>query len=175
MSATEPMKKREQDPRQEAGPVLRIVPYRPEHREAFYALNIAWIEKSFVVEEVDRQVLSDPEGHLLNPGGYILMAEYGENIVGTVSLRKTGEDRFELTKMAVDEQYRGLKIGYRLGVGIIESGKAAGAKRIELFSNTKGSAAAIQLYRKLGFTEIPLGEKGYARADIRMEIWLDPS
>jgi hypothetical protein len=42
-----------------------------------------------------------------------------------------------------------------------------------LHSNRKGSAAAINLYYKLGFNEIPLGNAPWARADIKMEIVID--
>ncbi|MBC7863383.1 MAG: GNAT family N-acetyltransferase [Bacteroidia bacterium] len=151
-------------------PELEIIDYLAEHQPAFSALNIAWIEKSFVVEEVDRIVLGDPEKYILSKGGQIIMAQYENAIVGTVALKKLNDTTLELTKMAVDENYRGLKIGYHLGVAILEKAKNSGAKKVELFSNTKGSAIAILLYRKLGFKEIPLGEKGYDRADIRMEI-----
>jgi GNAT superfamily N-acetyltransferase len=150
--------------------MLKIIDYRFHHKQNFYDLNKAWIEKSFVLEDVDKIVLNDPQKFILDGGGQILMAEYENNIVGTVALKKIALGVYELTKMAVDENYRGLKIGRQLGLSIIERAKTIGASKIELFSNTKGSAPAIQLYRKLGFTEIPLGEKGYARADIRMEL-----
>jgi GNAT superfamily N-acetyltransferase len=75
--------------------------------------------------------------------------------------------------MAVDENLRGLKIGYHLGVATLEKAKMLNAKKIILHSNRKGSAAAISLYYKLGFKEIPLGDAPWARADIKMEILID--
>jgi len=48
--------------------------------------------------------------------------------------------------------------------------KEAGARKVFLFSNTKGSAEAINLYKKLGFKETPLGNSEFLRADIRMEM-----
>jgi GNAT superfamily N-acetyltransferase len=73
--------------------------------------------------------------------------------------------------MAVDENYRGLKIGKIIGEVSLQKMKAYGAKRIFLFSNTKGSATAVQLYYKLGFKEIPLGTADFDRADIKMELF----
>ena len=42
--------------------------------------------------------------------------------------------------------------------------------KIILFSNRGGSAKAIEMYYKMGFKEIPLGNSEFARADIKMEL-----
>ena len=149
---------------------LFIIEFETEHRKAFKDLNVAWITKSFVMEESDEMVLSNPEEHFLNNGGAILLARYKNEIVGTCALTYEGHGIYELTKMAVDENLRGLKIGYHLGVATLEKAKQLGAKKVILHSNRKGSAAAINLYLKLGFVEIPLDDAPWARADIKMEI-----
>jgi N-acetylglutamate synthase-like GNAT family acetyltransferase len=149
---------------------LSIIEFEAAHRKPFKELNVAWITKSFVMEESDETVLSDPEKHILEGGGAILLALYKNEIVGTCALTYEGHDTYELTKMAVDENLRGLKIGYHLGVATLEKAKLLGAKKVILHSNRKGSAAAINLYYKLGFKEIPLGNAPWARADIKMEI-----
>lgn len=43
--------------------------YRPEDAVAFRELNEAWIRKYFALEEHDREMLNDPEGYILRPGG----------------------------------------------------------------------------------------------------------
>ena len=75
-----------------------------------------------------------------------------------------------MIKFAVDESYRGLKIGKILVEKSVESIRQLGAGKIILFSNRKGSAKAIELYHKMGFTEVPLGNSEFARADIKMEL-----
>jgi ribosomal protein S18 acetylase RimI-like enzyme len=51
----------------------------------------------------------------------------------------------------------------------IAEAKELNAKRLTLFSNTK-LEAAIHVYRKYGFVEIPLpAEMHYVRSDIKME------
>jgi ribosomal protein S18 acetylase RimI-like enzyme len=149
---------------------LSIIDFAPEHGPAFKALNVAWITRDFVMEESDEAVLSDPKKYILDSGGMILLAKYKGGIAGTCGLACEGHDIYELTKMAVDEKLRGLKIGWHLGVAALEKAKQLGAKKVVLHSNRKGSAAAISLYRKLGFVEIPLGNAPWARADIKMEI-----
>jgi GNAT superfamily N-acetyltransferase len=160
-------------------PELRIIEFTMEHAKAFYDLNVAWIAKKFIVEENDEAVLRDPQKYFLDAGGRILLAEYKGRIVGTCALMPAnmngsgideGADTYELTKMAVDENLRGLKIGYHLGVATLDLAKEMGAKRVILHSNKEGSAPAIQLYYKLGFKEIPLGNAPWKRANIKMEI-----
>jgi ribosomal protein S18 acetylase RimI-like enzyme len=54
-----------------------------------------------------------------------------------------------------------------LGRAAVDRAKGLGAQRIELVSNT-ALQPALGLYRKLGFTEAPLGPTKYQRANIRM-------
>ena len=77
---------------------------------------------------------------------------------------------FELIKMAVDEKYRGQKIGRQLCMAALQRARDLGAKKVILHSNTKGSPTAIKLYYELGFRKIPLVNSAFQRADIKMEI-----
>src|ERR1043165_2785072 len=147
---------------------IEIVDYDPSYHQPFKDMNIAWIAKDFFVEDVDIEVLDDPDRFILNPGGCIIMALHNGEAVGTCSLKNKGGGLYELTKMTVDEKARGLKIGHLLGLAILDKARLLGAKKVELYSNTKGSAPAIQLYYKLGFKEIPLDTQEYQRADIKM-------
>lgn len=151
---------------------IKIIGYTPVYQEAFKALNQAWIEKAFELEPVDIEVLDDPERFILKDGGKILMALLDKDVVGTCSLKNKGNGIYELTKMTVDEKFRGRQIGYLLGYAIIEKAKELKAKKVELYSNTKGSFMAIPLYYKLGFQQVPLETKEYKRADIKMEMTL---
>ncbi len=148
---------------------LRIVPYAPEHRNAFRDLNLEWIASYFEVEPEDRKVLGDPETHVLAPGGAILMALDGTEPIGTGALIPIGPHDFELAKMAVTPRARGRGVGRRLCLALIELARSRGAHRLELLSQTT-LAPAIALYRSLGFREIPLGDVLYRRANIRMEL-----
>jgi len=154
-----------------AGTPVRVVQYGPRHRDAFRDLNVAWISRYFAVEDADLKVLNDPEGTIVAPGGAILMAEMGSEIVGTVALLRVAPDGFELAKMAVTPAAQGRGIGALLGHAAIERARQLKAGWIELLSNTS-LAPALGLYRKLGFVEVPLGATDYRRADIRMILRL---
>jgi GNAT superfamily N-acetyltransferase len=151
--------------------MVQIIPYQSRHREKFRLLNEAWISRYFKLEEPDRRALSDPEGYILDKGGYIFMAENDNEIVGACALIKIDNEVVELAKMAVDDNAQGKGIGFALGKACIEKAKEAGFKKIELLSNTLLQPAII-LYKKLGFTEVPLPLTDYERANIKMEMEL---
>ncbi len=151
---------------------LQIIEYTKEHYQRFKEINLDWISKSYVVEDIDKKVLDNPDEYIFKNGGTILMAIYDHEIVGTCALTNEGNNIYELTKMGVDEKHRGLKIGYHLGVAILEKAKQSGAEKVILYSNTKHSGIGINLYRKLGFVEVPLDTALWVRADIKMELIL---
>jgi GNAT superfamily N-acetyltransferase len=150
---------------------MHIIKFRPEHLEAWKKLNIAWISKDYVVEEIDLETLSFPENYFLKDGGAIFLAEIDGEIVGTVALQPFGNDTFELAKMTVKDGLRGLKIGEKLGIVCLEHAQKIGAKQVFLFSNTK-AWQALNLYFKLGFRVCSLGESEFSRANIKMELAL---
>jgi len=151
---------------------IRIVDYTPEYARAFYDLNYAWISETYEVEPEDEKILSNPEKYYLEEGGAILVALYQNEPVGTCALKRRSNAIVEMSKMTVSKTMRGRKIGELLGKAIIAKARDIGATRIILNSNKKGSAAGINLYRKLGFIEVPLAVPEYKRADIKMELEL---
>jgi len=150
---------------------VAIIDYTPAHATIFRALNQAWIERYFEMEELDFKSLGDPDGYIISQGGHILMAEYQGEIVGTCALIKVNDTTFELAKMAVADQAQGLKIGKRLGEAAIRKAKELGATALFLLSNRKLQTAMF-LYQKLGFVEVPDNFRDYKRADIKMEMYL---
>jgi ribosomal protein S18 acetylase RimI-like enzyme len=149
---------------------IQISFYQSKYQAAFESLNKAWIEKYFWIEPIDLVVLQNPEENILAAGGEILVALVDDQPVGVVALKRVNETVLEFTKMAVDEKFQGKKIGEKLALVAIATGKVMKATKIILYSNTK-LVAAIQLYRKLGFVEIEL-DGPYKRSDIKMELTL---
>jgi GNAT superfamily N-acetyltransferase len=149
---------------------VQIIDYQPVHFQRWKEINEAWITKAYFMEEIDHLHCSQQEASILAPGGFILLAQIGGEVAGTAGLIKDDEHTYELIKMAVDERFRGHGLGRQLCEAAIQKSKEAGAKLLYLFSNTKGSATAIQIYRDLGFVEVPLDRNDFVRADIRMEM-----
>ena len=148
---------------------IKIINYRPDHQPYFEKFNRDWIEKYFVMEPIDEFVLTDPAEALLKTGGAILMAEYDGEMAGTVALRKVDDNTYEFTKMAVNKNFQRKGIAETLSYASIERAKELGATKVILYSNSI-LTPAIRLYEKLGFKHVPVGNNGYKRSDVKMEI-----
>ena len=151
-------------------PKVVIESYRDEHQPIFAALNLAWIEKYFAVEPPDRQVLSDPRRHIVEPGGEVFMLYEDGTPKATAAMLKDGERSFELVKMAVAPSAQGRGYAKLLMRHAIEFARARGAERVLIRSNTV-LRPAIALYRAFGFAITRLGaDEKFARGDIQLEL-----
>lgn len=151
---------------------VEIIDYAPELKGYFKSLNLEWLEKYFYVEPIDERILSNPDENIISKGGAILFARYDDSIVGTCALKYEGNDRYELTKMAVTEKYQGKQIGKKLMQVSLEKAKEIGAEEVILYTHSS-LIAAVNLYKKTGFKQIPLSEEDrslYERTDIKMSI-----
>ena len=149
---------------------IRIVSYRRDLAPAFQRLNLAWIERLFVVEDADRKVLGDPERSIITPGGQILFALDGDEAIGTVAMVRYTAARYELAKMAVEPSHQGRGIGQMLGAAAIAFARDAGAETVFLLTNSS-LVGAIRLYERLGFCHaVDPDPPEYARADVYMEL-----
>jgi GNAT superfamily N-acetyltransferase len=152
---------------------LQIIEYTPAYRSAFSNLNKEWISKYFKMEEADYKALDNPDNYIIDNGGFILVALYNQEPLGVCALIKMNDPDYdyELAKMAVSPKVQGKKIGWKLGEAIKEKARKLGAKKLYLESNTI-LEPAINLYRKLGFTEVVGRQTPYERCNIKMELFL---
>jgi DNA-binding MarR family transcriptional regulator/predicted GNAT family N-acyltransferase len=159
---------------EQARQALRVVPFEPALREHFYRLNAEWLNRHFYIEQVDHDVLSEPEREILAPGGAILFALLGDEVVGTCALLHESPGVYELTKMAVTERHQGLGIGRKLLAETIAEFERRGGRELFLESNSK-LQPALGLYASMGFELQPAPRPGshYQRADVYM-VWRRP-
>ena len=154
---------------EQAAAQVRIERFRPELREHFYRLNAEWLGKYYKIEPIDHAVLSEPEKHILEPGGQIFFALVGDEVVGTCALMPESPGVYELTKMAVTEGHQGLGLGRRLIEAVIAEFHRLGGTELFLESQRK-LQAALKLYESVGFEMQPGVKPGthYQRADVYM-------
>ncbi|VXA97264.1 GNAT family N-acetyltransferase [Flavobacterium sp. 9AF] len=146
-----------------------IISYQTEYKNHFIDLNKAWLEEYFVIEPHDNDVFNNIESYILDPGGMIFFCLVNNEIAGTVAMQKVNETTFELAKLAVDKKFQGLKLSNLLMDACITFAQKKKANKIMLLSNRK-LKKALNLYIKYGFTEVPMKENEYDRADIQMEF-----
>jgi len=147
---------------------IEIIEYRESLTSKFRELNVAWLQKYFYVEPIDEEILSRPEQFIIHKGGYIFFSTVNNEVAGTFALIRISDHVYELGKMAVDERYRGRKVGNRMVEFCLLKAKELGANKVILYSNTK-LKPAIHLYKKYGFVEVPMDSTIYKRSDIKME------
>lgn len=151
---------------------MRIVSYHPEYKRDFIELNLAWISAMFVLEPKDTHDLHAVDA-ALERGGEIFFALDDDNSVMACCMiaPRSDDGEWEIEKFAA----RGLSTGTGAGTAClhacIDYAKVKGAPRIQIVTNTK-CEAAIHLYRKNGFVQIPLNEQlqQYERANIAFEL-----
>lgn len=145
----------------------RIVDFSPDCEAAFRQLNLEWLEKYFVVEDIDRRTLARPR-QIIEQGGAILFARLGNDVVGTVALKYQGDGVYELTKMAVTADHQGAGIGRALMGAALERYDQLGGKTLYLETNSR-LTPAIRLYESAGFVREPHpAPSDYARSDTYM-------
>ena len=149
---------------------IEFIGFKKQYEKDFHDLNIDWLKTYFVVEEYDKNILLQSKKYIIDKGGYIFFAKLGKQIVGTIAFLKTErEDIFELTKMSVKKNYRGLGIGNFILKNSLNFAKINNFKCVILYSNRK-LKNAIYLYKKYGFKDIDIESNSpYHRADIKME------
>jgi putative acetyltransferase len=150
---------------------IKIIEYKNEHHAAFRQLNLEWLDHYNLTESHDLMILDDPEGTILNRGGFIWMAEADGQLVGSAGLIKEHDGEYELAKMAVTAAYRGKGISKLLIEKCLEKAREVGAKKLSLFSNHQ-LQTALSLYEKYGFRHVALHDSPFETADVKMELAL---
>ncbi|SFT87935.1 Acetyltransferase (GNAT) family protein [Algoriphagus locisalis] len=148
---------------------IEILPHSPELSPFFKSINQAWVEDYFSIEPFDQAQFDRPEETIIQPGGTIIFAKLGEEIVGTVGLHKVSEQEYELIKMGVAKNAQGKGLGMILAQAILEKAKEMGGKKVVLYTHSK-LGPALRIYQKLGFKPAELEEGKYCRCDIKMEV-----
>ena len=149
-----------------------IRPFEPALAHHFETINKEWIDDMFVLETIDKQVLENPQSHIIDKGGKIWFAEHPTlGIVGTCAFWNKGNNNFELTKMGVLKSARGLKVGEILLQHVLNETQSLGITKLFLLTNAK-CESAIHLYEKNGFvhdkTIMHDYGRNYARCNVAM-------
>ena len=91
-------------------------------------------------------------GDYAPPRGRLLIARNAGDPVGCVALRPLGDADCEMKRMYVRPSHRGTGLGRALAERIVDEGRALGYRAMKLDTLPR-LAAAISLYRSLGFAE----------------------
>ena len=148
-----------------------IKKYETKFDNDFFVLNKAWIEESWILEDSDKKDLLNPD-KIIHNGGQIFFALENQKVIGTVAMINSSDDRFELAKMTVQEDFRGKGIANMLMDECLKFAKENKANEIFLISNDSLTIAR-NLYDKYGFKEVDLDSQKYDRGNVKMRLNLD--
>lgn len=152
---------------------IKMLDFNESLAHHFESINQQWIDDMFVLEDIDKQVLQNPKQHIIDKGGKIWFAEHPHHgVVGACALLNKGEGAYELTKMGVRSDIRGLKIGEKLLLHVIAQAMKMEVALLFLLTNAK-CEAAIHLYEKNGFQHdkatMQRFGKSYQRCNVAMK------
>ncbi|MCP8615426.1 GNAT family N-acetyltransferase [Salirhabdus salicampi] len=150
---------------------VTIIPFAPKYANDFRKISYEWLEKYVTVLPEDEELLQDPQGAIIDQGGFIFFAKYEQHIVGTVSILKVDHDTVELAKLGVTEDYKGLKIGKALMEYSIQKAIELNMKRMILYTN-ENLETALRMYEKYGFKKVSGQISKYIETDFKMELHL---
>ena len=145
-----------------------IQKYETKFDNDFFVLNKAWIEESWILEESDKKDLLNPD-KIIHNGGQVFFALENQKVIGTVAMINSSDDRFELAKMTVREDFRGKGIANMLMDECLKFAKENKANEIFLISNDSLTIAR-NLYDKYGFKEVELDSQKYERGNVKMNL-----
>jgi len=121
-------------------------------RELFleYAQSLGF---SLCFQNFDQELANLP-GDYCPPGGRLLLAKLGEEIVGCVGLHKLQPDICEMKRLYLRPQFRGKGSGRILANAAIADARKIGYKFMRLDTVEPVMKDAVAMYRRLGFYEI---------------------
>jgi putative acetyltransferase len=107
-------------------------------------------------QNFERELAELPGGYA-PPEGRLLLARVADTglVAGCAALHRLEAGVCEMKRLYVRPEFRGRRIGWALAEAIISAGRRIGCKRMRLDTVPSVMAAAVAMYRELGFREIP--------------------
>lgn len=152
-------------------PQINIISYESKYQPVFKSLNLEWLDKYNLTEDHDLMILDDPQGTVIDNGGFLWLVKAGEEIIGTAGIMKDTDTVFEIIKMFVSPSWRGKGISKLLIETCLAKAKEIGVEKLILFSNHQ-LETALKLYEKYGFRHVEVTDAPFETADVKMELIL---
>jgi putative acetyltransferase len=128
--------------------------YRVAHRvfndSRSFEESRAFYESKGTLDDMD----DIQKNYFENEGIFLVMTD-DEQIIGTGAIRKIDDEICELKRVWLLFEYHGKGLGYRLIQELFTFAREKGYQKIRLETDRDYQGRAFQLYKRLGFYEIP--------------------
>lgn len=112
--------------------------------------SVAFYESKGTLEDMD----DIQQTYLGNDGTFLVMMDE-DRIIGTGAIRKLDDTICELKRVWLLFDYHGKGLGYKMIQELLAFAREKGYQKIRLETDRDNQHRAYELYRRLGFYEIP--------------------
>jgi putative acetyltransferase len=130
------------------------------------------LEESIAFYEARGQLydMDDLQESYVDNGGIFLVMTDNDRIIGTGAIRKIDDEVCELKRVWLLFEYHGQGLGYRMIQELLSFAREKGYRRIRLETDRDAQSRAYNLYRRLGFYEIPRYSNNEDDAAMEMDL-----
>ena len=129
------------------------------------------LDFSLCFQSFDQELAGLP-GDYAPPRGRLLLAELEGKPAGCVALHAIDAELAEMKRLYVRPEFRGKRVGMRLVEAIISEAHKVGYRRMRLDTVEPVMKAAVAMYRRFGFREIPAYRENPMQGTLYMELIL---
>ena len=131
------------------------------------------LEESIAYHESRHELkdLDDIQKNYFENGGIFLVMTKDDQIIGTGAIRQMEMGICELRRLWFLSEYHGQGLGYRMLMKLLDIAREMGYKKIRLETAPVHQIRAHELYKRVGFYEIPRYDTTH-EDDIAMEMIL---
>jgi putative acetyltransferase len=132
------------------------------------------LDFSLCFQSFDRELTELP-GPYAAPEGRLILCRFERRAAGCIALKKLEAGICEMKRLYVRPAFRGKQIGLKLAKYLVDEARTAGYERMRLDTIPGTMRHAVELYRSLGFFEIPpyyknpLPEALYMELELRLD------
>ncbi len=130
-----------------------------------------WLDFDLAYQGFDEELASLP-GKYARPAGRLLLATTADPTAGVLALRPLAPGIAEVKRLYVRPAFRGRQLGEALVLSVIAEARAIGYAALRLDTIGSKMHAAVALYRRHGFVDIPAYYESPIAGTVFMELRL---